>query len=296
MRPLSRLLPVPARRDPAPSLLAYRLSRLWLSPRFRLVVLYLLPTVLALLLLWSLATRPGVAESVEEGWTALRDRFRERPEFLLSGLVVHGGSDELRAGVAEVVGLAFPVSSLAIDLPGIRARVEALSAVASAQVSVGEGNRLVVRLVERVPVAILRRGAELRLVDPEGHAVARIEARAVRPDLPLLIGEGAERAVPEALALLAAAAPVAPRIRALVRVGERRWDLVLDRDQRILLPEAEPLAALERVMALDRAEKLLARDAFRIDLRDGARPVLRLGPDALEALRIGTKPGKGQET
>jgi hypothetical protein len=49
--------------------------------------------------------------------------------------------------------------------------------------------------------------------------------------------------VPEALALVAAARPAVPRLRGLVRMGERRWDLVLDRDQRILLPETRARCA-----------------------------------------------------
>ena len=70
--------------------------------------------------------------------------------------------------------------------------------------------------------------------------VAEIDGRLRRPDLPLIAGEGAEQHVPEALALLAETGPVATRVRGLVRVGERRWDLVLDRDQVVKLPEADP--------------------------------------------------------
>ncbi|MDZ7909564.1 MAG: cell division protein FtsQ/DivIB [Gemmobacter sp.] len=43
-------------------------------------------------------------------------------------------------------------------------------------------------------------------------------------------------------------------------MGERRWDIVLDRNQRILLPAKEPVRALERLLALDKAEDLLKRD------------------------------------
>ncbi len=59
-------------------------------------------------------------------------------------------------------------------------------------------------------------------------------------------------------------------------MGERRWDLVLDRDQVIRLPEADPVAALRRVMALDATDGLLARDVAVVDLRDPDRPMLRL--------------------
>ena len=88
-----------------------------------------------------------------------------------------------------------------------------------------------------------------------------------------------------ALALVAAAAPLAPRIRGLVRMGDRRWDIVLDRDQRILLPAEDPIRALERLLALDHAQEILARDLLAIDLRNDARPTLRLTPFAMNALR-----------
>ncbi len=112
-------------------------------------------------------------------------------------------------------------------------------------------------------------------------------SREARADLPLLAGEGADRAVPEARALLAAAAPVMARVRGLVRVGERRWDLVLDRGQRIMLPETDPVAALIAVTALDQSEKMLERDLTVVDLRNEQRPTIRLAADALETFRQG---------
>ena len=61
--------------------------------------------------------------------------------------------------------------------------------------------------------------------------------------------------------------------------------MVLDRDQRILLPEVNPVAAVERLLALDQAEDLLARDVLALDLRvDADRPTLRLSEDANAAL------------
>jgi cell division protein FtsQ len=70
-----------------------------------------------------------------------------------------------------------------------------------------------------------------------------------------------------------------------VRISERRWDLVLDRDQTVSLPADGPVAAVERLIALDQAENILARDIVSVDLRNPLRPVLRLSPQALAALR-----------
>jgi cell division protein FtsQ len=70
-----------------------------------------------------------------------------------------------------------------------------------------------------------------------------------------------------------------------VRMGERRWDIVLDRDQRIMLPVDQPVRALERLIALDQAQELLERDVLTVDLRLQNRPSLRLAPYALVEMR-----------
>ena len=68
-------------------------------------------------------------------------------------------------------------------------------------------------------------------------------------------------------------------------MGERRWTLVLDRDQSILLPESRPVQALEQVMALEHAQDLLARDIAVVDMRNENRPTLRMSGKAVEELR-----------
>jgi cell division protein FtsQ len=68
-------------------------------------------------------------------------------------------------------------------------------------------------------------------------------------------------------------------------VGDRRWDLVLDRDQRVLLPETGAVAALERVIALDEAQQLFARDISLIDMRIPERPTVRVTPAGIAALQ-----------
>jgi cell division protein FtsQ len=157
--------------------------------------------------------------------------------------------------------------------------------VKRADLRVRAGGILQVMITERVPVAVWRTEAGLTLLDDGGHRVAGLMSRSDRPDLPLIAGDGADLATPEALDLIAAAGPLTPRIRGLVRMGNRRWDLVLDRDQRVLLPEKNPVQALERLLALDQAQDLMNRDILTVDLRSDHRPTLRLTPNALADMR-----------
>lgn len=272
-----------ARRDPSPSRLAYRLNRLWLTPVIRGLVKYGLPLALTFgfAALWF-----SDAERRAELWNGLdglRVSFENQAIFQVNALEVQSRSPEVVQGVEQLLTLNFPVSSFQLDPTELRARIEALDVVERASVSVTAGT-VRVRIDERIPAMVWRRGDGLNLVDAGGHRVARLGRRDARADLPLIAGAGAPDAIAEAQRLFAAAAPLQGRMRGLVRVGERRWDLVLDRGQRIFLPETDALAALERVLALDTAQQLLSRDIQVVDMRNPARPVLRLSQSAMQDL------------
>ncbi len=270
--------------DPAPSRLRYRMQRLWLTPLFRFVVRFVLPLGLigaAVAAFWSVPDNRYAVQS----WVAdTRRAVEERPEFMVHAMAIDGASKTIAEDIREIVPVDFPISSFDLDLDGMKDRIAELDAVARVDVRVRQGNILQVDIVEREPSVVWRVGTDLELLDHDGHRVAALASRLDRPDLPLLAGTGAERAVPEAMALLAAVDPVASRVRGLVRVGERRWDVVLDRGQRIMLPEAHALEALEQVMALHVGQDLLDRDVAIVDFRVPARPVLRLNDGAGEDL------------
>lgn len=272
-------------RDPAPSKWAYRKQRWLLTPYVRTFLVKGLPTlaVLGAIALW-FSYAPNRQALVGQ-LTLLREEFEARPEFRVSLARVEGASDDLAEAVRAKLALPLPMSSFEIDLDAARARIEALDAVQKADLRVRSGGILQVVITERVPVAVWRTEDGLTLVDESGHRVAGLLSRADRADLPLIAGEGADVATPEALQLIAAAGPLTPRLRGLVRVGDRRWDLVLDRDQRVLLPETNPVQALERLLALDQAQDLMNRDILTVDLRSNHRPTLRLTPNALADIR-----------
>ncbi|MGL5009624.1 MAG: cell division protein FtsQ/DivIB, partial [Paracoccaceae bacterium] len=215
----------------------------------------------------------------------LREDFQARPEFRVSLISVEGAAPELAEAIRAKLDLSLPQSSFDIDLEAARARVEALDAVEAAQIMVRTGGILQVDITERTPVMLWRTADRIDMLDAGGHRVASLAARSDRPDLPLVAGIGADKAAEEAMAVLAAASPLEGRIRGLVRMSDRRWDIVLDRDQRIMLPAENPVAAVERLLVLDQAQDILARDVAAVDLRIAARPVLRLTPYAQLQLR-----------
>lgn len=273
--------------DPAPSRWAYRLHRMWMTPYFRVLVRKGLPAFAIVVVVGLFFTNDARQAAIVNGLVGLRTQFEQRPEFRVGLISVEGASLDLAEAIRATMGITLPQSSFDLDLDAARAKIESLDAVASAVLRVRSGGILHVQITERVPAVVWRTGDVLELLDATGNRVAGLGARSDRPDLPLIAGVGADLAADEALQLFAAAAPILQRVRGLVRMGERRWDILLDRDQRILLPAENPVQAVERLIALDQVQDLLARDILAVDLRNEQRPVLRLSPFALDALRLG---------
>lgn len=273
------------RIDPAPSRAAYRLQRLFLRPSVRQAIRFA-PVGAALIVVLgyfavSSSARQGVAALFGDARTAVINR----EEFRVDDVRILGASPALEALVHGLAAAQLPASSLQIDLKTLKEQIEGLPPVAEVSVRIGKGGTLDVDLAEREPVFVWRVGNRLHLLDEAGVALAQIQRRSDRPLLPLVIGPGADAELLEARELLLAAEPITDRVRALQRVGGRRWNVVLDRDQLLMLPEVGPVTAFRRIMALQNETDILNRDVAAVDFRDALRPTLRMGPFATSELR-----------
>jgi cell division protein FtsQ len=222
---------------------------------------------------------------VSESYAAVKAKLQQRPEFIMTDFNVIGADPQTTADIEGILPVEFPVSSFELDMEELRETVEQLYAIKSARVRVGENGMLDVDVTPRVAVAVWRDRNTLRLIDADGIIAGIIEERAERRDLPLIAGDGAFENIDEALTLFRTAGPIRERVRGLVRMGERRWDLVLDRGQRLLLPDENPITALDRMIVLNEAQDLLDRDVAVVDMRNPKRAVLRMTAEAANAYR-----------
>ena len=274
-----------ARREPGPSRLAYRLNRLWLTPLYRRLLRVGLPAFVVCLFAGLWLADDTRRANLTGAMTAMVDRIQSQEAFMVHSMEIEGASPAVEKGLRAMLPVTLPASSFDIDLPELRASVERLDAIEKMELRIKPGGVLSAVVTERKPAILWRHARGLDLLDAEGHRVASITSRDMRTDLPMIAGEGAGAHAAEALALIDLAGPILPRLRGLERMGERRWDVVLDRGQRIMLPTDRPLPALQAAMAMDREDGLLARDVVAVDLRDPSRPVLRMGLAAQNTLR-----------
>ncbi|MDF2604286.1 cell division protein FtsQ/DivIB [Sphingomonas sp.] len=167
-----------------------------------------------------------------------------------------------------------PKAMLRVDLNLIRERLLAYGWIADAYVARRLPDRLLIHIVEREPAAIWQNGGQLTLIDAKGVPLEPVDRNRM-PDLPLVIGPGADRQEANYQRLLAAAPALKPRIKAASWVGNRRWDLTFDTGETLALPQEGAAAALVKFAELDGARSLLGKGWLRFDMRDPAKLVAR---------------------
>ena len=172
-----------------------------------------------------------------------------------------------------------------VDLGDVRDKLLRYGWIADAHVSRRLPDTLLIHIDERQPAAVWQDQGQLTLIDASGVLLEPVTAAAM-PDLPLVIGPGADRQEPAYQALLAAAPALKPKVRAAAWVGNRRWDLTFGSGETLALPEGEREAAtaLVKFAEMDGTRPLLGHGWLRFDMRDPAKLVARKPGQATQAL------------
>jgi cell division protein FtsQ len=183
--------------------------------------------------------------------------------------------DELRQA-SERGGGSKPAQPL-VDVADIRDRLLRFGWVKDARVSRRLPDTLVIDIVERQPEALWQDKQRLALIDGEGVVLDRVRVDQM-PDLPLLIGAGANARARELDRLMESVPTLKPQLASATWIGQRRWDLAFQTGETVALPEGEGAArhALTRFAKVDRSSGLLGRGLVRFDLRVPGKMIVRL--------------------
>jgi cell division protein FtsQ len=159
-----------------------------------------------------------------------------------------------------------------------KAELERLPWVKDAAVERRLPDTILVRIVERRPLALWQRHGRLALIDHDGEEIKGADP-AKFGNLPMVVGDDAPQHAAQLMALLKLEPDLEKRVTAAVRVGGRRWNLRMDAGDGVAvavqLPETNAGAAWSRLAEVERANKLLDRSISVIDLRIPDRLIVR---------------------
>jgi cell division protein FtsQ len=197
--------------------------------------------------------------------------------FRVASVMLEGRERTPRAEIAAAVGLKLGDPIFSFDPESLRRRLLALPWIKDAEVERRPPDSVVVRVFERAPFALWQRHGALALVDRDGVVITR-EGLERFADLVVIVGDDAPKHAHELFAALAREPDLFKRVRAAVHVGKRRWDVRLDNDIDIRLPEDEPAAAWLRLATLERRFGVLGAGVAVVDMRTADWLVIRPRP------------------
>ena len=181
--------------------------------------------------------------------------------------VIHvaGNSRTPAATIAAALGLERGQSIFGVDLKAARRRLMALDWIADAEVRRRYPDSISVQVVEKVPFALWRSPDGLYVIDREGAVITSKNLPAFAK-FPKVVGPGANRGA-EIVDAIASHRVLAARVSVIERVGDRRWNLVLDDGVVVKLPEKDWQKQLDTLEHLIIDKGVLERDILEIDLR-----------------------------
>ncbi|WP_375655101.1 cell division protein FtsQ/DivIB [Bartonella sp. AA83SXKL] len=201
--------------------------------------------------------------------------------FVVTHVDISGNKRLAKQDIFKILKLDVAPSIFTFDVERARSLLEKQAWVQSANVQKIYPNRMRISIVEREPYAIWQHDGIMDIVDNTGRVIVPFKGEIVR-DLPLVVGQGAQNAAKVFIQALSVYPEVYDRIRAFVRVGDRRWDLVLNNGMRVMLPENGALERLSSLFSSGTMQDLLSRDILSVDLRLADRITVSLSDETLE--------------
>jgi cell division protein FtsQ len=211
-----------------------------------------------------------------------RNALANSAGFRITAVAINGRKQLTQDEVLAIGGVNGRSSLLFLDAATVRDKLKTNPWIGEATVQKFYPGQLQIDIVERSAFALWQQDGRLSVISDDGAVLEPYLSRRFI-SLPLVVGKGAETHAKDFLALLARYPQVRAATKAVIFVGERRWNLRLKDGLDIRLPENEVGNALASLSKLDKEDRLFSRDIVAVDMRLPDRLTVQLSEDAAKA-------------
>lgn len=125
---------------------------------------------------------------------------------------------------------------------------------------------IIIRIDEREPEAIWQENQALYLADSQGNIITdKVTNEYLH--LPLIIGSDSKKEVLEFFEIIQSSPYLYSFVKEGKKIGNRRWNITLDNEILIKLPEEEPEKAWKKLTEIEKQSRVLSKNIDYIDLR-----------------------------
>jgi cell division protein FtsQ len=222
------------------------------------------------------------ASEVLDALKEVRDGIAGKAGFRIRSIAISGNFHMSREEILTTAGITGSTSLLFLDVNTVRERIKTNPWVADANVLKLYPGELQIGIKERAAFALWQKDGRVAVIADDGTLLEPFVAPSLT-GLPLVVGSGAQAKAKVFLALLDRHPAMRDLVRAVILVGDRRWNLRLKNGIDVQLPEIGVETALARLVEFERAKHLTTRDIVSIDFRLPDRVTVRLSEGAAQA-------------
>ena len=263
----------------------YRLERLWLTPIIRGLIRYGIPVFLIIIICCAYFSKSDNLDIFKVSWREFRENIKNRPEFLINLIKIDGVNHRISNEIRSVMNLDLPISSYDFDLENIKNKVQLMSIVETANLFIAD-NIIHVEILERKPSIIWQNNDNLEILDANGISISSVNSRQKHLNLPLIAGQGANKHVKEALFIYHHNLIFSEQLIGLVRVGNRRWNMDLINNRRVMLPSEGVNKALKKMIELNFVYEFSSKNFNVLDFRNINRVIIRKNNEPTQTIEI----------
>ena len=263
----------------------YRLERLWLTPIIRGLIRYGIPVFLIIIICCAYFSKSDNLDIFKVSWREFRENIKNRPEFLINLIKIDGVNHRISNEIRSVMNLDLPISSYDFDLENIKSKVQLMNIVETANLFIAD-NIIHVEILERKPSIIWLNNDNLEILDANGISISSVNSRQKHLNLPLIAGQGANKHVKEALFIYHHNLIFSEQLIGLVRVGNRRWNMDLINNRRVMLPSEGVNKALKKMIELNFVYEFSSKNFNVLDFRNINRVIIRKNNEPTQTIEI----------
>ncbi len=209
------------------------------------------------------------------GFSEISSDFSKMTGLLVKEVIVEGRAKTNKTDLLAALQISEGDSILRININKIRERINKLPWIKSVRVERHFPNKISLSLVERVPLARWQKNRQLSLIDMQGDIIPRVDlARFLH--LPIIIGENAPKLARQILKILSKEPHLFRRVRSVTLVSDRRWDVRLDNQIDVHLPEKNPQKAWAHLATVEHGHSILGSEVQGIDMRLENQLIIKL--------------------
>ena len=181
-------------------------------------------------------------------------------------VIVEGRSKTRKSVLLQALQVSEGDNILAINITEMKDRVNKLPWVKSARIERHFPNKISLTLFERTPMARWQTNRILKLIDVHGDVIPIVDLTRFS-NLPIIIGKNAPKIAGQILNTLSNEPHLFRRVKSLTLVSDRRWDVQLDNQINVHLPEKNPGKAWAHLATVEQGHNIFGDQVQGIDMR-----------------------------